>query len=182
MTLIPQWLNLSPLEFRALNQAINWQEEELKMFGRTVKVPREICWIGDADAHYRYSGVDHVPLPWPDQLAPIRDAVQQACNHSFNSVLANRYRSGADSMGWHSDNEPELGVDPLIASVSLGEARRFRMRHRYTRATWSADLGNGDLLIMAGATQRFWQHQITKTTRDVGERINLTFRLIHTSG
>ncbi|MGH8053022.1 MAG: alpha-ketoglutarate-dependent dioxygenase AlkB family protein [Stenotrophomonas sp.] len=178
---LPGWL--SPAEadvlFSTLQDEVPWDIHRIRMFGRWVDSPRLSCWIGDPQAHYRYSGADFVPQPWPSSLLPLRERLQQACAAPFNSVLINRYRDGRDSMGWHSDDEPELGERPLIASLSLGAARRFLLRHRDDHSLSTEFLlGHGDLLLMAGDTQRFYQHSLPKTARPMGERINLTFRLI----
>lgn len=178
---LPGWLQ--PAEAEALRLAlleqVAWDVHRIRMFGRWVDSPRLSCWIGDPDAHYRYSGTDFVPHPWPAALRPLRERLQQACDARFNSVLANRYRDGRDGMGWHSDDEPELGAQPVIASLSLGATRRFLLRRRDDPArAFEFALGHGDLLVMAGETQRHYQHALPKTARPLGERINLTFRWI----
>jgi alkylated DNA repair dioxygenase AlkB len=163
----------------ALHDGVPWEVHRLRMFGRWVDSPRLSCWMGDAGALYRYSGADFVPHPWLESLLPLRERLQQACQSRFNSVLLNRYRDGSDSMGWHSDDEPELGERPLIASLSLGAPRRFLLRRRDDHSCKREFLlGHGDLLVMAGDTQRFYQHALPKTRRPTGERINLTFRQI----
>ncbi len=130
-------------------------------------------------AHYRYSGAEFVPHPWPPALRAMRGRLQAEGIGRFNSVLLNRYRGGGDYMGWHSDDEPELGPAPVIASLSLGAARRFLLRRRDDPARKAEYLlGHGDLLVMAGQTQRFYQHALPKMARVQGERINLTFRWI----
>jgi len=135
--------------------------------------------MGDPDARYRYSGADFQPHPWSELLRPVRDRLQDALDARFNSVLLNRYRNGADSMGWHSDDEPELGHAPVIASLSLGASRRFLLRRREEHARKAEYLlGHGDLLVMGGDTQRYYQHAVPLTTRSQEERVNLTFRLI----
>jgi len=145
----------------------------------TYAVPRLLAWYGDPEARYRYSGLEHQPLPWTPLLAEIRTRVQEACGRPFNAVLLNYYRDGNDSMGWHSDDEPELGRDPLIASLNLGGTRRFDLRRKgTTRIGHSLELGDGSLLVMGGQTQHHWQHQVAKTRKPVAPRINLTFRLI----
>ncbi len=179
---LPGWL--APAEAdalqRYLHEQVRWEVHRIRMFGRWVDSPRLSSWIGDAGAHYRYSGADFVPQPWPAGLQPLRERLQQACAARFNSVLVNRYRDGGDSMGWHSDDEPELGERPLIASLSLGAPRRFLLRRRDDPARKAAFLlGHGDLLLMGGDTQRCYQHALPKTARPTGERINLTFRWIH---
>jgi alkylated DNA repair dioxygenase AlkB len=158
---------------------ISWQQEDIVMFGELRRVPRLVAWYGDPGTAYTYSGTAHEPLPWTAALQSIRDRVQDLTGHSFNSVLLNRYRDGRDGMGWHADDERELGRDPVIASVSLGATRRFKLRHRRLReAAATIDLAHGDLLLMAGSTQHAYVHAVPKTTRPVGERVNLTLRLV----
>jgi len=166
------------LLFTELQSSLAWQEEAIFIFGKSIKVPRLMCWIGDADAYYRYSGVDHQPSPWTQSLQAIRQRVEQQCQHSFNSVLANLYRDGQDSMGCHADNEKELGLNPLIASLSLGEERLFRLHHKQRKERLDMFLQSGDLLIMAGALQHHWLHSLPKTKKSKNPRINLTFRKI----
>lgn len=162
-----------------LLEQVPWEVHRIRLFGREVASPRLSCWIGDADAAYRYSGTRFQPRPWLSALAALRDRLASELAHPFNSVLANRYRSGADAMGWHSDDERELGPGPLIASVSLGATRRFLLRHRGDPAQRLAlDLEQGSLLLMGGQTQRYWKHALPRTARPVGERINLTFRQV----
>ena len=165
--------------FRNLRQGIAWRQEEIMIFGQRRLVPRLVAWHGDPGADYRYSGVLHQPAPWTPDLQRIRSAVEELSDWRFNSVLLNLYRDGRDGMGWHSDDEPELGAEPVIASVSLGATRRFCMRHRKRRKeVHSIDLEHGSLLLMQGSTQHQWLHSVPKTTRPVGERINLTFRRV----
>jgi alkylated DNA repair dioxygenase AlkB len=165
--------------FTILMEELAWQEEDIFIFGKWVKVPRLMCWYGDADAHYRYSGVEHEPLPWTAELQAIREKVERQCRQRFNSVLANLYRDGRDSMGCHADNEKELGVNPVIASLSFGDERLFRLHHK-KRKKVSQDimLGHGDLLLMVGAMQHHWLHALPKTKQLKAPRINLTFRRI----
>ena len=155
-----------------------WQQDSIKMYGRQIDIPRLRAWYGDSGCSYRYSGIQLQPLPWTEPLMLLRRQVEKACDHRFNSVLLNYYRDGQDSNGWHSDDEPELGSQPVIASLNLGEVRRFRLRHKNdkTLPPLSVDLNSGSLLLMAGNTQHCWQHCITKTKRSVSGRINLTFR------
>ncbi len=181
---LPGWLSVGEADslLHDLQQHVLWDIHRIRMFGRWVDSPRLSCWIGDPDAHYRYSGTDFVPHPWPAALLPLRERLQQWCGARFNSVLANRYRDGRDGMGWHSDDEPELGAQPVIASLSLGATRRFLLRRRDDPAqAFEFALGHGDLLVMAGETQRHYQHALPKTARPLGERINLTFRWIEPS-
>ncbi|NJD31443.1 MAG: alpha-ketoglutarate-dependent dioxygenase AlkB [Gammaproteobacteria bacterium] len=163
--------------FDELRSGIEWQQEEVTIFGRPRLVPRLVAWHGDPDARYTYSGTAHDPLPWTPPLEAIRARLLELTGHSFNAVLLNLYRDGRDGMGWHSDDEPELGRDPVIASVSLGATRRFCMRHRRRKdSRLELPLGHGSLLLMSGPTQHHWLHAVPKTRAPVGERINLTFR------
>jgi len=166
--------------FDGLRHGIDWQQEEVVIFGARRPVPRLVAWHGDASAHYTYSGTPHVPRPWTPQLQRIREHVERLSGAGFNAVLLNLYRDGRDGMGWHADDEPELGPAPVIASVSFGATRRFCLRHRRRKELkLDLSLGHGSLLLMAGSTQRHWVHAVPKTTRLVGERINLTFRRVH---
>lgn len=163
----------------ALRAGIDWQAEEILMFGRRVPVPRLVAWHGDPAASYTYSGTPHLPRPWTPELALIRDRVGALTGVEFNAVLLNLYRDGRDGMGWHADDEPELGRDPVIASVSLGATRRFCLRHRRRRnLRVDIRLAHGSLLLMGGSTQHHWLHALPKTTAPAGERINLTFRRV----
>ena len=187
ITLQPAWL--APHEADALYadllESVVWETHYIKLFGREVASPRLSCWIGDAGTGYTYSRTRFEPRPWPEALNSLRGRMEKACGASFNSVLANFYRDGSDSMGWHSDDEPELGVRPVIASLSLGATRSFRFRRRLPRGvhaqhgdTLSLPLTHGSLLLMAGDTQRLYRHEIPKTREAVGGRINLTFRWV----
>lgn len=185
LAIIESWL--APTEADALlaelRSSIPWEIHRIRMFGREVASPRLSCWIGDPGASYVYSRTRFEPHPWPAALADLRTRVERACDAPFNSVLANLYRSGSDAMGWHSDDEPELGKHPVIASVSLGAERRFLFRPRQrddggSRAASELCLMHGSLLRMAGNTQQLYQHALPRTTRVAAPRINLTFRHI----
>jgi alkylated DNA repair dioxygenase AlkB len=155
--------------------------EVYRMGGREVRSPRLVSWHGDAGTGYAYSGLFHEPAPWTPRVARLRQAVEAATGLRFNSVLANLYRDGQDSVGWHADAEPEIGPsvdDRWIASLSFGHARRFVLRHVETGALHELALGNGALLVMRGTTQRHYRHAVPKTARVVGPRLNLTFRHI----
>ncbi len=158
--------------FIELRDHCRW-EQKPGIFGHLQ--PRLIASYGDAGATYRYSGVDNAALPWTATLLEIKKQIE-AVQGDYNYCLLNRYRSGADSMGWHADDEPEMGN--VIGSLSLGATRMFRIRHNVTRETKTFLVGNGVLIIMSGTMQQFWQHEIPKTKQNVGERINLTFRKI----
>jgi alkylated DNA repair dioxygenase AlkB len=158
---------------------IDWQQEDIVIFGERRRVPRLVAWHGDPGTAYTYSGTAHEPLPWTPELQGVRHLVEAVTGHRYNSVLLNLYRDGRDGMGWHADDEPELGREPVIASVSLGATRRFKLRHRGSRsAAGTLDLAHGDLLLMAGATQHHYLHAVPKTARPVGVRVNLTFRWV----
>ena len=165
--------------FAALRQETAWGQGRIKLFGQTHNEPRLTAWHGDAGKSYSYSGIVMHPLPWTPLLLEIKTRVDEAAQTAFNSVLLNLYRDGRDSNGWHQDNEPELGANPVIASVSFGAARRFQMRHKIRPdLKLNLELPHGSLLLMTGATQHHWQHQLPKTAKPIGERINLTFRVI----
>jgi len=163
-----------------LTNNIAWKQETLKLFGRSVNTPRLTAWYGDAGITYSYSGRQFSALPWTKDLLEIKAKVELATDAKFNSVLLNYYRDGNDSMGWHSDDEPELGVNPIIASINFGQERRFDFR--YKAAHQQKDhilLTDGSLLLMKGDIQHHWQHQIAKSKKQMGRRINLTFRYIY---
>ena len=165
-----------------LTETIAWRHEPIKLFGKEVLQPRLTAWHGDPAARYRYSGLLLEPQPWTPALQQLRQQLETASGARFNSVLLNLYRSGQDSMGWHADNEPELGPAPVIASLSLGSTRRFRLRPRdparTPHAPVSLELPGGSLLLMRGPTQQHWLHAVPKTARPTGPRLNLTFRQI----
>jgi alkylated DNA repair dioxygenase AlkB len=174
---------LAPAEraplFAALRETVPWETHRIRIFGREVGSPRLSCWIGDPEASYVYSGTRFEPQAWTPALLALRDRIAATTGARFDSVLANLYRDGRDSMGLHADDEPELGHEPVIASLSLGAPRRFVLKHRSGRGERHVvELGDGALLVMRGTTQRHWHHALPKTARPVGERINLTFRWI----
>lgn len=163
-----------------LQQTIAWREEAITLFGQQVMQPRLTAWYGDTGQSYTYSGLTMQAYPWTPRLAQIKADLEAATGHRYNSVLLNLYRHGRDSMGWHSDDEPELGQNPAIASLSLGQTRRFHLRHKRDKnRKLHLDLAHGSLLLMAGALQHHWQHQLPKSQRPLAPRINLTFRWIH---
>ncbi|MGF1754629.1 alpha-ketoglutarate-dependent dioxygenase AlkB [Vibrio makurazakiensis] len=162
--------------FAALQHELEWRSDEITIFGKTTPIPRLQAWYGDKS--YRYSNIELTPKPWLPSLLPLKSACEKMAGTQFNSVLANLYRDGSDSNGWHSDNEPELGKQPIIASLSLGETRKFHLKHKTTKKKYTFNLVPGSLLIMAGDTQSFWLHTIPKTKLNKTARINLTFRSI----
>lgn len=180
----PHWLDSSCADqwLAQLLAETPWEQPQVFLHGRYYPVPRLVAWYGDAEASYRYSGLTHQPLPWTPLLAQIRAQVEQAAGQPLNGVLLNYYRDGQDSMGWHSDDEAELGANPLIASLNLGGTRRFDLRRKgHNRIEHSLNLQHGSLLVMRGPTQHHWQHQVAKTRTPCAPRLNLTFRLIKPS-
>jgi alkylated DNA repair dioxygenase AlkB len=163
-----------------LTAEVLWRSEEVVMWGRRVPQPRLTAWYGDAGASYAYSGIQLHPLPWTPILLDIKTRVEAVVGSAFNSVLLNYYRDHHDSIGFHSDDEPELGERPVIASLSLGEERTFILKHKRAKSVRPIRLrlASGSLLLMKGDTQRYWRHGIAKENRSCGPRINLTFRRI----
>lgn len=167
--------------FSALEHEIAWEQQRLHLFGGEVAAPRLSSWIGDPGAVYTYSRTRFVPHAWTPTLTALREDLAARFGLSFNSVLAHLYRDGRDSMGWHSDDERELGREPVIASLSFGAARRFRFRSiADKKVVLAIDLEHGSLLLMRGATQHRYQHDLPKVAAPSGARINLTFRTILT--
>jgi alkylated DNA repair dioxygenase AlkB len=163
-----------------LIEQIAWRQEDVVIQGRAYKQPRLTAWYGDPGMAYTYSGLSLEPNPWTPLLGRIKAEVEAVAGVEFNSALLNLYRHNRDSIGFHSDNEPELGRDPTIASLSLGHERVFILRPRWNKSleTHRLRLASGSLLIMAGATQRNWLHGIEKETGPCGPRVNITFRRI----
>jgi len=176
------WLAQLPLPWAndevlaRLVRETEWRQDSIVVYGKRHLQPRLSAWHGEKG--YRYSGLTLAPLPFTPLLDTIRHAAQDATGHDYNSVLLNYYRDGGDSMGMHSDDEPELGPAPAIASVSFGATRNFILRHKTTKETVKLPLGDGSLLFMGGALQAHWLHGINKTSRTIGARLNLTFRKI----
>lgn len=160
-----------------------WRTGDVVLFGKRYLQPRLFAWYGDPGASYRYSGTTLEPLPWTARLDDLRRRMERLADAPFNSVLLNYYRDQQDAMGLHADDEPELGDRPVIASLSLGEARPFRLRHRHDKAVKALKLPlpSGSVLVMAGDTQVNWKHEIPRQARPCGPRVNLTFRYIHPS-
>lgn len=177
---VPQFISteLTQEYLQQLSTSLKWRQDNIRIYGRDVLIPRLQAWYGDPEARYTYSGLAMTPLPWTPLLKQLRQQCEQYCQHSFNSVLANFYRDGNDSMGMHSDDEPELGAKPTIASLTLGEVRTFKLKHKRTGELVNLPLESGSLLVMKGNTQQHWQHGISKTKRVIGPRLNLTFRYI----
>ena len=165
--------------FGILRNDIKWQQDNIKIFGKTYAQPRLTALYANNEKPYRYSNITMQPTKFSPVLLLIKSKVEKSTNLDFTSCLVNLYRDGQDSNGWHADNEKELGENPIIASVSFGAERFFHMKHRYDKSQkLKIKLENGSLLLMKGKTQHHWLHQIPKTKKKVGERINLTFRTI----
>ncbi len=165
--------------FQELSQNIAWQQQNIKIAGKSIPIPRLTAWYGDPGTSYSYSGITVNPLPWTPALLQIKDRVEAVAKCRFNSVLLNFYRSEQDSVAWHSDDERELGTNPVIASVSFGAERNFQFKHKHRpELRQTINLTPGSLLLMRGTTQHYWRHQIPKTKVATGPRINLTFRTI----
>jgi alkylated DNA repair dioxygenase AlkB len=176
----PAWLGAAEAArlHAAVRDEMAWGQREIVMFGRRVPQPRLVAW-GGAPA-YRYSGQTLEPRPLTPMVAALLARVNESAGVAFNHVLANRYRDGSDSMGLHADDEPELGPDPVVATLSLGATRRFVIVPRRPRdgERRSLDLPSGSLLVMGGACQRRFRHGLPRDPRVAGERISLTFRAI----
>lgn len=162
-----------------LTQDIQWQEDYIVAFDRRFMIPRKQAWYADSGIHYRYSDNLLSSQPWLPALLQLRKTIEEHTEFSFNAVLATLYRNGDDSVSWHSDDEKELGVDPVIASLSLGAPRSFEFRHRETGEQGNIVLRHGDFLIMPAGFQEQWQHQIPPEPEVRDPRINLTFRLVY---
>ena len=176
----PKWLSPEQAErcYQQLAQQLNWQQPAIKIFGKAVLIPRQQVWMGDPHCSYKYSGVLFEPEPWHPLVWQLTDRVNQLCQTHFNSVLLNWYADGQQHMGWHSDDEAELGQDPQIASLSLGQQRFFDLKHKTCGTQLKLELGHGSLLLMAGQCQQYWQHRVPKMASAKEGRINLTFREI----
>ena len=170
LNFLPQLLN-----------TIKWKQNTIKMYGKENPVPRLEAWYGDPGKSYAYSGIRMEPTPWTDELREIKRSIEAEVEISFNSVLINYYRDGQDRVAWHSDDEKELGKNPVIGSVSFGAERTFKLRHKRYKENnlkQSIVLKTGSFLLMKGATQHHWMHEIPRTAKPIGPRINLTFRVI----
>lgn len=176
----PDWLAPADADrFHArLVDEVAWRQDTMRTPRGLLPLPRLTAWQGEPDALYVYSGIRNEPAPWTPAVLELKRRVEAASRARFNSVLLNRYRNGFDSMGWHADDEPELGAEPVIASLSLGATRVFDLRHNETGVTHAYRLTNGSLLVMRGRTQHAWRHRVPKEPAVRGERINLTFRWV----
>lgn len=164
-----------------LLKTIDWKQNTIKMYGKENPVPRLEAWYGDKGKSYAYSGIKMEPSAWTDDLILIKKSIEARAEVTFNSVLINYYRNGQDRVAWHSDDENELGRNPVIGSVSLGAERNFKLRHKNYKSNGQKEqiiLKHGSFLLMEGTTQHFWMHEIPRTAKPIGPRINLTFRTI----
>ena len=162
----------------ALQTEIPWKQEPIVLFGKKIMQPRLTAWLGEKP--YTYSGITMQPHPFGTTLMAIKNKVEAFTNCQFNTALLNLYRNGTDSMGWHRDNEKELGPAPMIASISFGAVREFQFRHYQTKDHLTKiPLQHGSLLLMRGLTNTYWEHRIPKTSKPLSQRINITFRIIH---
>lgn len=168
----------SDMYLKLLRENVSWKQESMNMYGKKINFPRLTAWYGDNDKPYSFSGITLQPLPWNTEILEIKKYIEPEAKVIFNSVLLNLYRNGSDSISWHTDAEPELGTNPVIASVNFGATRKFQLKHIKTGERIEIELEHGSLLIMQGELQHCWQHQVPKTSKIIGERINLTFRVI----
>lgn len=170
---------LSSIYFSTLLKNIDWQQDAITLFGKTHLQPRLTALYANNNIPYTYSNINMYPKVFNQKLLEIKEAIEKELQIDFTSCLANLYRNGQDSNGWHADDEKELGQQPVIASVTFGVERIFHFKHKYEPShKTKISLQNGSLLVMKGSTQKYWLHQLPKTNKDIGERINLTFRII----
>jgi len=164
--------------FQQFQTSLPFQQGTINLFGKTHAIPRLEAFFATENQRYSYSGKTLITHTFTEELQELKENIEALCNEEFNSVLVNLYRNGQDSNGWHADNEPELGINPVIASVSLGATRRFDLKHNHTQKKISLELTHGSLLLMKGELQHYWKHQIAKTKKVTEPRINLTFRWV----
>tara|TARA_B100001248_G_C27399224_1_gene468535 strand:+ start:10701 stop:11327 length:627 start_codon:yes stop_codon:yes gene_type:complete len=172
------------LLLRSLIEQIPWKQNKIRFYGKESLVPRLESWHGEPGIRYAYSGIEMEAKPWTQDLLTIKSAIEQVSSTTYNSVLINYYRDGKDRVAWHSDDEKELGRNPVIGSVSLGAQRKFKLRHKQFKENGLKHdilLQNGSFLLMHGATQHHWMHEIPRTALPIESRVNLTFRVIRES-
>jgi alkylated DNA repair dioxygenase AlkB len=162
-----------------LVEVVPWESHTIKMVGKEYPQPRLVAWFGDPGSDYSYSGLKMNVRPWIPTVSMLREAAERIAGVRFNSVLVNLYRDGNDKVSWHRDNEPELGEEPVIASISLGAPRRFKFRHLLTREVVETTLTPGSMVVMSGLSQSCWEHEIPRQAAVSEPRINLTFRQVH---
>lgn len=164
--------------FKSLTDKILWQQDQIKFFGKMIDLPRLTAWYGENDLPYTYSGIPMKPHSWTPDLLEIKNKIEKEAKVNFSSVLLNLYRDGKDSVAWHCDDEKELGINPVIGSVSFGATRTFKFRHLQDKIVEKVELTHGSFVLMQGETQHKWEHEIPKTSKTLTPRINLTFRVI----
>jgi alkylated DNA repair dioxygenase AlkB len=162
--------------FAYLQQQLPWQADEVRIYGKHHVLKRLVVWYGDAAQNYQYSGIERIALPWSAEMLQLKQYIEHITQTHFNSCLANFYPTGNEGMGWHSDNDMSLAAETTIASLSFGASRKFYLRHQHSQEKISLALDSGQLVVMRGQTQQYWQHQIPKMLRVREPRINLTFR------
>ncbi|GAB4224311.1 MAG: alpha-ketoglutarate-dependent dioxygenase AlkB [Gammaproteobacteria bacterium] len=175
-----EWLKPEEADslFSYLLKSLPWKQEYIVMYGKKIRLPRLTVWVGDPEAYYTYSRIKNYPIQWNIELQAIKVKLTKCFGVEFNSVLVNLYRTGSDYVGWHRDNEPELGNNPIIASISLGTERKFCFRNCNSQEKFQLILHNGSLLLMYGNSQKDWEHCLPKSPNCISPRINLTFRHI----
>lgn len=175
-----KWKNISADKLSTMKFTnINWKQDNIKLYGKVIPLPRLTSWYGENDATYTYSGITSRPNEWNKGLLYLKARIEECAGVEFNSVLLNWYRDGLDHLNWHADDEKELGVNPIIASANFGETRDFVLRRNDDpEKKIVLPLKHGTLLLMSGELQHFWQHSVPKRTKVIGSRFNLTFRRI----
>jgi alkylated DNA repair dioxygenase AlkB len=178
---VPDFISqeLANYYFKLFQESLSFQQGTITLFGKTHPIPRLEAFFGIDNQVYSYSGKTLETQSFTKELLEVKTLIEEISDEKLNCVLVNLYRDGKDSNGWHADNEPELGKNPVIASLSLGASRRFDLKHNTTKEKISIELNHGSLLIMKGEMQHYWKHQIAKTTKVSTPRINLTFRYIY---
>jgi alkylated DNA repair dioxygenase AlkB len=162
--------------FDSLMRNINWKHDEAVIFGKHITTKRKVAWYGEAGFEYTYSNTTKIANAWTPELLELKHLVEKISNTTFNSCLLNLYHNGDEGVSWHADNEKALGKNTVIASVSFGAERKFALKHKITKETFSQVLENGSMLVMKGETQQHWLHSLPKTKKVNTPRINLTFR------
>jgi alkylated DNA repair dioxygenase AlkB len=178
--LYPTFIHIDELSnlFQQMSDEIDWKQDEVMMFGKKLILRRKSAFYSDHGISYTYSHIQKKGLPWTNHLLEIKQKIESEFNLKFNACLLNYYHDGSESMGWHSDDEVELGTNPVIASLSLGAERSFQFKHKLNKHKQSVKLNSGSLLIMKGSTQHHWLHSLPKSLKIKTPRINLTFRFI----
>jgi alkylated DNA repair dioxygenase AlkB len=178
ITFWPNWLSAKDADSllcKAVDN-IDWRADIIRIVGKQIPIPRLQQWFGQPGTSYTYSNICMQAVAFPDWIDDLRESVEEHTGAAFNRALVNYYRDGSDSVDWHADNEPELGVEPVIASLSLGVERVFQLRHTLTKQRISIPLPHGSLLLMGGGIQSYWHHRIAKVANLSEARVNFTFR------